>query len=74
MVKITILKKNPNWDLRQTHSKMDTHDMVAIDTIVIRIVGGGGFKRPLPGLLTFSKTQDRIGQTPLNKFYRITRN
>ena len=50
MVKIANLKKNSNWNMPNTPSKMHMYDMMNIDTIVFEIVGGcgGAFKVPPP--------------------------
>ena len=48
----------------KTPNKMHMRDMVTIDAIVFEIIGGwggGAFKAPRPGSLTFSNTPDRIG-------------
>ena len=59
MVKIANFKKNPNWNMPNTPSKMHLYDIIMkIDTIVFEIVGGGGggaILISLPRIVSFKK-------------------
>ena len=57
MIKIAILqKKNSNWNMLKTPSKMHMYKMVKIDKTVFQIVGGGGvLLKPPPRIVSYLK-------------------